>query len=94
MVETKNIIEKLAQSMADMTVCAIELERKKAAAEKSADEWYRIYTDRDSKLKDVQAMLAAEIKGHEKTKMELEQALEAAAKLSDEVESLRAPQKA
>lgn len=93
MEEVKGIIEKLAQSMADMTLCAIETERQRAAEKKNADDWYKLYKDRDDKLKEAHSKLADEIREHAKTKAALDEALEAASKLSDEVEALMGAQK-
>lgn len=91
--ETKKIIEGLTQSLADMTFRAIELERARFAENKRADEWFKLYKDRDDKLKEAHSQLANEIREHAKTKASLEEALEAAAKLSDEIETLKKEQR-
>lgn len=91
--ETKKIIESLAQAVADMTHRAIELERARAMENKRADDWFKLYQDRDDKLKEAHTQLANEIRDHAKTKAALEEALEAASKLSDEIESLKKAQK-
>ena len=92
--EIKKIIEGLTQSMTDMTYAAIELERARATEKKRADEWYKLYKDRDDKMKEAHTKLADEIREHAKTKAALDEALEAAARLSDEVETLISAQKA
>lgn len=91
--ETKKIIESLAQAVADMTHRAIEAERARAVEASRANEWFKQYKDRDDKLKEAHSQLASEIREHAKTKAELEEALEAATKLSDEVEKLKKEQK-
>ena len=89
---TKKIIESLAQAVADMTHRAIELERERAMESKRADDWFKLYQDRDAKLKEAHTQLANEIRDHAKTKAALEEALEAASKLSDEIENLKKEQ--
>lgn len=91
--EIKKIIEGLTQSMTDMTYSAIELERARAAEKKRADDWFNLYKDRDDKLKEAHTQLASEIREHAKTKAALEEALEAATKLSDEVVKLKKEQR-
>lgn len=91
--EIKKIIEGLTQTMKDMTYTAIELERARVTEKKRSDDWFRLYKDRDDKLKEAHSQLADEIREHAKTKAALEEALEAASKLSDEIEKLKEAQK-
>ena len=87
--EKKNPINLLTDALANMTLTAIEAERERDDAQKRGDEWYKLFQKKEAENKELQAMLAAEIKGHQKTKVELDQAITAAADLTYELEKLK-----
>ena len=82
-------IEILSYALASMTERALEAERERDTAKKRADEWYKSWKSKDEENKEMQAMLAAEIKEHGKTKAELEEAVRAVNVLNDELERTR-----
>ena len=65
------LIKKLTDALADMTAVCIETERKRAEAEKRADEWYSSYLRKDQQLKSTAAALEGERKAHEALKTKL-----------------------
>ena len=87
-------IEILSYALASMTERALEAERERDTAKKRADEWYRSWKSKDVEAKELQAMLSAEIKGHGRTKAELEEAVHAVNVLNDELERIRKPEPA
>ena len=67
----ENMIKKLTDALADMTLVCIELDHKRAEAEKQAEEWYNSYVRKDQQLKTTEAQLADERKAHEALKAKL-----------------------
>ena len=57
--QTKSPIALMADMLAEMTERAVEADRHRAAAEKNADNWYRLYLDKDAQHKETEAKLAA-----------------------------------
>lgn len=87
--DKKTPIEILSDALASMTERALEAERERDSAKKRADEWYQSWKRKDEEAKELQTMLSAEIKGHGKTKAELEEAVRAVNVLNDELERMR-----
>ena len=57
--KTKNPIALILDLLAEMTERAMEAERQRNAAKKDADNWYRLYLDKDAHLQAAEAKLAA-----------------------------------
>lgn len=89
--ERMNPIELLTTALANMTLTAMEAQRERDIEKERGDDWYTNYIRKENESKELQAMLAAEIKGHEKTRVELEQAIETVEKLSAELQELKKP---
>lgn len=72
--ENKSAVEILGTAFAEMMKRAWEAERQAKEEKARADEWYKRWCRKDEDCKELQTALAAEIKGHEKTKAQLEEA--------------------
>ena len=73
--ETKSPIELVTELLAIMTARAVEAERQRDEAQKSADEWYQNWQRKDAELKEAEAKLHAEIGEHQETRRQLREAL-------------------
>jgi len=73
--KSKSPIELMADLLATMTARAVEAERQRDEAQKSSDEWYQHWQDKDSALKEAEAKLADEIAEHQATRQQLREAL-------------------
>lgn len=73
--ETKSPIELVTELLAIMTARAVEAERQRDEAQKSSDEWYNNWQNKDAQLKEAEAKLAAEIAEHQNTRQQLREAL-------------------
>lgn len=73
--ETKSPIELVTELLAVMTARAVEAERQRDEAQKSADEWYQNWQRKDTDLKETEAKLDAEIAEHQNTRQQLREAL-------------------
>lgn len=85
----KTPIELLTDMLATMTVRAMKAEQERDAANARSLEWYRKFEQKDKGHKELQETLAAEIRGHEKTRAELDEAVHACRVLNDELENAR-----
>lgn len=85
----KTPIELLTDMLAAMTERAMKAEAERDAAKSSSDEWFKHYQRKDKEHKELQEILAAEIRGHEKTRAELDEAVHACRVLNDELENAR-----
>ena len=85
----KNPINLLTDALANMTLVAMEAERERDNAEKRGDDWYKHYQSKDEQYKEMQTMLAKEIQAHKSTKAQLEEAIAAVEKLTEEIEKNR-----
>lgn len=86
---TKTPIELLTDMLAAMTARAIEAEHQRDQAKERADEWYKHYLRKDADHKETQGLLDAEIKAHQKTTADLEEAFRIVGVLNDELEKAR-----
>lgn len=82
---TRNPIELLTDMLATMTERAMKAEQERDEARKRQLDWYKNWEQKDKEHKETQAALAAEIKAHEKTKADLEEALHVVNVLNDEL---------
>lgn len=57
--KTKSPIARMADMLAEMTERAVEAERQRDAAQQDANNWYRLYLDKETQFKDAEAKLAA-----------------------------------
>lgn len=73
--KSKSPIELMADLLATMTARAVEAERQRDEAQKSSDEWYQHWQDKDAALKEAEAKLADEIAEHQATRQQLREAL-------------------
>lgn len=71
----KNPIQLVTELLAEMTARAVEAERQRDEAQKSSDEWYAYYQNKDKELKETAAKLAEETEEHQKTRQQLREAL-------------------
>ena len=72
--EAKSAVEILGVALAEMMKRAWEAERLLKEEKARADEWYKRWCRKDEESKELQTALAAEIKGHERTKAQLKEA--------------------
>lgn len=79
--EKKSPIDLLTEALANMTRTAMDAERERDLEKKRGDDWYKSYLDKVAENKELQTMLAAEIQGHENTRMQLEEATNSISKL-------------
>lgn len=84
----------LGRAFAEMTERALEAERQMKDAKKRADEWYKSWQRKDADFKELQTELSVEIREHQKTKAELEEAVRAVNVLNDELERMRKTERA
>lgn len=73
--ETKSPLDLVTELLAVMTARAVEAERQRDEAQKSSDEWYNNWQNKDAQLKETEAKLAAEIAEHQNTRQQLREAL-------------------
>ena len=73
--ETKSPLDLVTELLAVMTARAVEAERQRDEAQKSADEWYQNWQRKDSELKEAEAKLTEEIAEHQNTRQQLREAL-------------------
>lgn len=73
--ETKSPLDLVTELLAVMTARAVESERQRDEAQKSADEWYHNWQRKDAELKEAEAKLTAEIAEHQNTRQQLREAL-------------------
>ena len=71
--ETKSPLDLVTELLAVMTARAVEAERQRDEAQKSSDEWYNNWQNKDAQL--TEAKLAAEIAEHQNTRQQLREAL-------------------
>lgn len=71
----KNPIQLVTELLAEMTARVVEAERQRDEAQKNSDEWYAYYQKKTEELKELEAKLAAETEGHQKTRQQLWEAL-------------------
>ena len=83
--ETKKPIELLTDMLATMTERAMAAEKERDDANARSLEWYRNFEKKEKDFKEMQEILSAEIREHQKTKAELEEALHAVDVLNDEL---------
>ena len=79
----------MTDALANMTLVAMTAESKKENADKRAKEWYEYYQRKTEEFNELQTALAAEIKGHEATRIQLEEAIATVDKLSAELKRLK-----
>ena len=84
----------LGKAFAEMTERAIEAERKMKEAQKRADDWYKSWQRKEEDYKELQTALSVEIREHQKTKAELEEAVRVVNVLDNELERMRKPEPA
>ncbi len=91
--EAKSAVEILGTALAEMMARAWEAERLLKEEKARADEWYKRWCRKDEESKELQTALAAEIKGHERTKAQLKEAEGTISILIGEIEPNGEPQK-
>lgn len=79
----------LGKAFAEMMERALEAERKLKEAQKRADDWYKSWQRKEEDYKELQTALSVEIREHQKTKAELEEAVHAVNVLDNELERMR-----
>lgn len=82
--EQKSPIYILTEALAAMTIRAETAERERDAAKKDSDNWYDIFQKRDAEMKKLTEALAAEMADHQRTRCELDDALEKMQKMKKE----------
>lgn len=85
-----NVSERVGNILGALLDVAFESGQQAKEAKRKADEWYGHFMRKNEECKELQAMLAAEIEGHQKTKAELEEFAKAVQDLAAENEQLRA----
>ena len=73
--ETKSPLDLVTELLAIMTARAVETERQRDEAQKSANEWYQNWQRKDAELKEAVAKLHAEIEEHQETRWQLREVL-------------------
>lgn len=81
----KTPIEFLTDLLATMTLRATVAENERDEVKARSLDWYKSWERADKESKEAQAALAAEIREHQKTKAELEEAVHAVDVLNDEL---------
>ena len=89
----KTPIELLTDALAAMTERAIRAEKERDDVKTRNLEWYKRWETKDRQHKETQSSLAAEIREHQATQAELDEAMDAVNKLSAELEALHKAQK-
>lgn len=82
---TRSPIELLTDLLATMTERATVAEKERDEAKARSLDWYKSWERADKESKEAQAALAAEIRAHEKTKSDLEEAAHTIDVLNDEL---------
>jgi len=70
----------VANALVELMDRAHEAERRARAAEENAEDWRRLYREKDMKLYETQKQLNAEIEEHQRTRQALQRALTPAQK--------------
>lgn len=89
----KKPIELVTDLLATMTERATVAEKERDEVKARSLDWYKSWERVDKAHKETQAALAAEIREHQATKAELDEAMDAVNKLSAEIERLIEAQK-
>ena len=82
--KTMTPVGRMAALLAETTERAVELERQRDAAKEDAENWYRLFSDRDKKLHETKVALDAQIKENE----ELRSAIAEYIKLTECIENI------
>lgn len=82
---TRTPIELLTDMLAAMTERAVAAEKERDEVKARSLDWYKSWERVDKAHKETQAALAEEIREHQKTKAELEEAIHAVDVLNDEL---------
>lgn len=73
---TKTPVELLTALLAEMTERAIEAEQQRDKANESVDQWYRLYMNMETKLKEKETELNDQTKENEKLRAKIAELIE------------------
>lgn len=76
----KSPVDIITAALANMAEWAIEIEQKYIKATKDAEDWYKLFLNKDAKCAELEEKLAAEIAAHRETQRAFRSALSTAAK--------------